>query len=126
LSDFIDGVGGSRSWRIDDEHRSGIDDAWRRVSTMVNSVMSSMVVVGVASMSVGAAMPTMVDDVVSMWMSMADEAMSMSMAIGDAESTVVADDEPSILVGVERSAMVGERAGESVDLDPVVPMVGAN
>jgi hypothetical protein len=27
---------------------------------------------------------------------------------------------------VERSAMVGEGAGESVDPDPVVPMVGAN
>jgi hypothetical protein len=96
------------------------------VSTMVDSVMSSMVVVGVASMVVGAAMPTMVGDVVPTLISMADEAMSMLMVIGDAESTTVADGEPSTLVGVERLAMVGEGAGESVDLDPVVPTVGAN
>jgi hypothetical protein len=51
---------------------------------------------------------------------------SMSVSIGDAESTAMADDEPSNLVGVERSAMDGEGANESVDPDPVVPMVGAN
>jgi hypothetical protein len=87
-----------------------------------------MVVVGVASMAVGAAMPTMVGEVVSTSMSMlmADEAMSVLMAIDDAESTAVADDEPSTLVGAERSAMVGDGAGESVDPDPVVPTVGAN
>jgi hypothetical protein len=50
----------------------------------------------------------------------------MSMSIDGAESTAIADDEPSILVGVERSAMVGEGAGESVDPDPVIPTVGAN
>jgi hypothetical protein len=38
----------------------------------------------------------------------------------------IADDEPSNLVGVERLAMVGEGAGESIDPDPVVPTVGAN
>jgi hypothetical protein len=38
----------------------------------------------------------------------------------------IADDEPSNLVGVERLAMVGEGAGKSVDLDPVIPTVGAN
>jgi hypothetical protein len=43
-----------------------------------------------------------------------------------AESTAVADDEPSTLVGVERSAMVGEGAGESIDPDPVVPTVSFN
>jgi hypothetical protein len=105
------------------------------VSTMVDPVMSTMVVGVVASMTVGIAMPTMVGDAVSMSMpmSMADEAMSMwmagvamSMSIGGAESTAVADDEPSTLVGVERSAMVGEGAGKSVDPDPVVPTVGAN
>jgi hypothetical protein len=58
---------------------------------MVDSVMSSMVVVGVASMAVGTAMPTMVGEVVS-------------MSIGGAESMAVADDEPSTLVGVVRSA----------------------
>jgi hypothetical protein len=30
------------------------------------------------------------------------------------------------LVGVERTAMVGEGASKSVDPDPIVPMVGAN
>jgi hypothetical protein len=48
------------------------------------------------------------------------------MSNGDAESTAIADDEPSNLVGVERFMMVGEGAGESVDPDPVVPMVGVN
>jgi hypothetical protein len=51
---------------------------------------------------------------------------SMSMPIGGAESTAIADDEPSTRVGVERSAMVGEGAGESVDPDLIVPTVGAN
>jgi hypothetical protein len=50
----------------------------------------------------------------------------MSMPIGGAESTAIADDVPSTLVDVERSAMVGEGVRESVDLDPVVPTVGAN
>jgi hypothetical protein len=59
-------------------------------------------------------------------MSMADEAMSMSMAVGEVESMTVAGDEPSILVDVDRSAMVGEGADESVDPDPVVPTDGAN
>jgi hypothetical protein len=42
------------------------------------------------------------------------------------ESMAVADVKPSNLVGVARSAMVGEGASESVDPDPVVPTVGAN
>jgi hypothetical protein len=76
----------------------------------------SMANTGVDSMTVG--------DAVSM--SMADEAMSMSMVVGDGESTAVAGGEPSILVDVARSAMVGEGASESIDPDPVVPTVGAN
>jgi hypothetical protein len=51
---------------------------------------------------------------------------SMLMSNGDAESTAIADDEPSNLVDVERLAMVGEGAGESVGPDPIVPTVGAN
>jgi hypothetical protein len=51
---------------------------------------------------------------------------SMLMSNGDAESTAIADDEPSNLVGVERLAMLGEGAGESVDPDPVVPTDGTN
>jgi hypothetical protein len=38
----------------------------------------------------------------------------------------IADDEPSNLVGVVRSSMVGEGADESVDPDPVVPTDDAN
>jgi hypothetical protein len=99
-------------------------------------MMSTMVAGGVASMTVGTAMPMMVVDAAStsmlvlmlklVLMSKLVVGESMSMLIGGAESTTIADDEPSILVGVERSAMVGEGAGESVDLDPVVPTVGAN
>jgi hypothetical protein len=37
----------------------------------------------------------------------------------------IADDEPSTLVGLERSTMVGEGAGESIDPDLVIPTVGA-
>jgi hypothetical protein len=104
-------------------------------STMLGDAMSMTAVGEVVSMMVGAAMPTMVGDVVStlMSMSMADEATSMlmasevmSMVVGNAELTVVADDEPSTLVNMDRSVMVGEGAGESVDPDPVVPTVGAN
>jgi hypothetical protein len=98
------------------------------MSTMVNPVMSTMVVGDVALMTAGTAMPMMVVGAMSMSMPMSmlvvDEAMLMSM--GGAESTTVADDEPSNLVGVVRSAMVGEGAGESVDPDPIVPTVGAN
>jgi hypothetical protein len=64
------------------------------------------------------------------------DAVSMSMSMdGDAESTAVAGDELSTLVGaVElvkaidagRSMVVGEGAGEYVDPDPIVPTVGAN
>jgi hypothetical protein len=48
------------------------------------------------------------------------------MSIGDIESMAIAEVEPSNLVGVERSVMVGEGAGESIDPDPVVSTVGAN
>jgi hypothetical protein len=50
----------------------------------------------------------------------------VSMSNSDAESTTMADDEPSNLVDAVRLAMVGEGAGESVDPDPVVPTVDAN
>jgi hypothetical protein len=99
-------------------------------STMLGDAVSTMV---------GAAIPMMVGDVVStsismsmsmadevMSMSMADKATSMSMVVDDAELMAVVGDEPSTLVNVNRSAMVGEGAGESVDPDPVVPTVGAN
>jgi hypothetical protein len=38
----------------------------------------------------------------------------------------MADVGPSNLVDAVRLSMVGEGAGESVDPDPVVPMIGAN
>jgi hypothetical protein len=38
----------------------------------------------------------------------------------------MADGEPSNLVDAVRFVMVGEGAGESIDPDPVFPMVGAN
>jgi hypothetical protein len=75
---------------------------------------------------IDAVVSMMVGDAVSMSMSMADDVMSMLMVVGDAKSTAVAGDEPSILVDASISVMVGEGAGESVDLDPVVPTVGAN
>jgi hypothetical protein len=96
----------------------------------INPVMSTIVAGRVASMTVGTAMPTMVVDAVLtlmlVLMSKLVVGESISMPIGGAESTAIADDEPSTLVGVERSAMVGEGAGESIDLDPVVPTVNAN
>jgi hypothetical protein len=95
----------------------------------VDPVMSTMVASGVASMTVGTAMSTMVVDAVSMSMLVLMSKLvvceSMSMRIGGAESMTISDDEPSTLVGVERLAMVGG-AGESVDPDPVLPMVAAN
>jgi hypothetical protein len=103
--------------------------------SMANTRVDSMTVGNAVLTLDDAVASTMVGDAVSMSMSradeamsmsMADEVMSMSMAVGDAESTAVAGDEPSILVDVDRSAMVGEGAGESVDLDLVVPTVGAN
>jgi hypothetical protein len=100
------------------------------VSVTANPVMSTMVASRVASMSVGTAMPTMVVDAVSMsmlvFMSMLVVSEAMLMSIGGAESTAIADDEPTTLVGVERSVMVGEGAGQSIDPDPIVPTVGAN
>jgi hypothetical protein len=98
------------------------------MSTTVDPVMSTMVAGDVVLMTAGTAMPTVVAGAVStsrpMSKSVVDEAMLMSVV--GAESKAVADDEPSNLVGVVRSAMVGERAGESVDPDPVVPTIGAN
>jgi hypothetical protein len=55
--------------------------------------------------------------------------------MGDAESMMVAGDEPMTLgnadelmetVDAGESIMVGEGASESVDPDPVIPTVGAN
>jgi hypothetical protein len=54
------------------------------------------------------------------------DVVSMSMSVGDAESTAITDDELSNLIDVERLAMVGEGADESVDPDPIVPTVSAN
>jgi hypothetical protein len=85
------------------------------VSIMVDLAMSTSVSGGAMSMTVGTTMLTLMVD-----------AVSMSMSVGDAESTAIADDEPLNLVDVERLAMVGEGAVESVDPDPVVPTVGAN
>jgi hypothetical protein len=98
------------------------------VSTMVDPVMSTLVASDVASMTVGTAMPTMVVDAVStsMLMLMSTSVVDEVISIGGAESMADADDESSTLVGVERSVMVGEGAGESVDPDPIVPTVGAN
>jgi hypothetical protein len=72
-------------------------------------------------MMVGTAMPTAVSMVVLMSI-----LVLVSMSNDDAESIAVADVEPSNLVDVVRLAMVGEGAGESIDPDPIVPMVGAN
>jgi hypothetical protein len=100
------------------------------VSETVDPVMSTMVAGGEASMTGGTAMPTIVVDAVStsmlVLMSMLVVSESLSMSSGGEESKAIADVKPSTLVGVKRSAMVGEGAGESVDPDPVVPTVGAN
>jgi hypothetical protein len=98
------------------------------VSEAVDPVTSTLVADEVVLMAAGTAMPTRVVDVVSMSMlALVSKLMvSESMSIGDAESTTIADDEPSNLVGVVRSLMVGEGAGESVDPDPVVPTDDAN
>jgi hypothetical protein len=105
--------------------------------SMANTRVDSTVLRDAVSTMVGVAMLTMVGDVVStsmsmlmadevMSMSMADEATSISIVVGDAETTAVVGDEPSTLVDVNRPAMVGEGADESVDPDPIVPTVGAN
>jgi hypothetical protein len=96
------------------------------MSTTVDPVMSTMVADDVALMTAGTAMPTMVVGAVSMPMSMSMVDKMMLMSMDGAESTAVADVEPSNLVGVARSAMVGEGAGKSVDPDPVIPTVDAN
>jgi hypothetical protein len=90
------------------------------------SMANTGVVSDAVSTLVDAVASTMVGDAVSMSTAIADDRISMSMVVGDAESTAIAGDEPSILVDVDRSAMVGEGAGESVDPDPVVPTVSAN
>jgi hypothetical protein len=80
---------------------------------------------------VGEAVSTIVGKVMSM--SMVGEAVSMSMV--DAKPMVVAGDEPTMLgdadelmetIDAGESIMIGKGAGESVDLDPIVPTVGAN
>jgi hypothetical protein len=95
----------------------------KAVSMMANKAVSTMVGKAVSMSMVGEAVSMMVG-----------EAMSMSM-VGDAESTAVAGDEPTTLgdadelmetINAGESMMVGEGAGESVDPDPIVPMVGAN
>jgi hypothetical protein len=100
------------------------------VLMMVDLAMSTSVSGGAVSMTVGTSMPTLMVDAVSMLMLALVSKLMVSgstlVSIGDTESTAIVDDEPSNLVGVERSAMVGDGAGESVDPDPVVPMVGAN
>jgi hypothetical protein len=98
------------------------------VSKMVDPVVSTMVASGEASMTIGTAMPMMVVDAVStsMLVLMSMLVVSELMSIGGAESMPIADGEPSTLVGVKRSVMVGEGAGESIDPDPVVPTIGAN
>jgi hypothetical protein len=100
------------------------------VLMIVDLAMSTLVSGGAVSMTVGTAMPMLIVDAVSMSMlALVSKLMvcgSMLVSIGDAESTTIVDDELSNLVGVERSVMVGEGAGESVDPDPVVPTVGAN
>jgi hypothetical protein len=90
------------------------------------SMANTGVVSDAVSTLVDAVASTMVGDAVSMSTAIADDAISMSMVVGDAESTAIAGDEPLILVDVDRSAMVGEGAGESVDPDLVVPTVSAN
>jgi hypothetical protein len=91
-----------------------------------------MMVGRAVSTTVGKVMPTMVGNAASMLMasdvmSMAGDVMSVSMSMaGDAESTGVAGDEPSILVDAGRSVVFGEGAGEFVDPDPIVPTVGVN
>jgi hypothetical protein len=89
-----------------------------------------MATTGAESMMVGGAISMIVGEAVSM---MVGKAVLMSM--GDAESTAIAGDEPTTLgdagesmetFDAGESTMVGEGAGESVDLDPVVPTVGAN
>jgi hypothetical protein len=100
------------------------------VSMMVDLATSTSVSGGVVSMTVDTAMPTlMVDAVLASMLVLTSKLVvgkSMSMPIGGAESMAIADDEPSTLVEVERLAMVGEGAGESINPDPVVPTVGAN
>jgi hypothetical protein len=93
---------------------------------VVGDAVSTLMVGDVVSMLMADEEMSMLMADEAMLMSMADKAMSTLMAVGDVESTAAAGDEPSTLIDVDRSVMVGEGAGESVDLDPVVPTVGAN
>jgi hypothetical protein len=54
--------------------------------SMANTGADSMIIGEAVSMSFGVVMPMMVGDAVSMSMSMSDDALSMSMVFGDAES----------------------------------------
>jgi uncharacterized membrane protein YGL010W len=67
-------------------------------------------------MMAGTAMSTLVSMVVSMSI-----LALVSMSVGTAMSTAV-----SMVVSMSILALVGHGAGESVDLDPVVPTDGAN
>jgi hypothetical protein len=68
-------------------------------------------------------MVSMMDGALSMMMSMAvsmaDGALSMAVSMADGALSM------SVSMAV-LMAMVGEVAGESVDPDPIVPMVSAN
>jgi hypothetical protein len=82
------------------------------VLTVVDPVKSTMVAGEVASMTVGTAMPMMVVDAVSTstLTLMSTLVVGEVMSIGGAESTAVANDEPSILVVVEE---IGDGWGRS-------------
>jgi hypothetical protein len=79
-------------------------------------------------MMAGTVMPTAVLMAESMSiLSLVSKLMvSGSMSNGDAESTAMADVEPSNLVDAVRLSMIHEGAGESVDPDPVIRTIGAN
>jgi hypothetical protein len=117
-------------WGVDGDHWSGIKMVGKLSVPMVGEAMST---------TAGEVMPMMVGDATLMSMSMVGDAVSMvgdaMSMVGDAESMAIAGGEPSTLVGADelvevvdagRSMVVGEGAGESVDLDPVVPTVGTN
>jgi hypothetical protein len=98
------------------------------LSMTVDPAMSTAVSDGLVSMMAGIVMPMAVSmvELMSILSLVLKLMVSGLKSNGDAESTAMADDEPSNLVDVVRLSMIGEGAGESVDLDPVVPTVGAN
>jgi hypothetical protein len=98
------------------------------VLLMMVSMTASMAD-GAVSMAVSMAV-LMADGALSMAVSIADGALSMavSMAVLMADGALSMAMSMAVLMadGVLSTAMVGEGAGESVDPDPVVPIVGAN